>query len=132
MIPAPQPQPLPQMRTQPRALTLAQAEVVGEGIAVTCCGSDPPPRQILAPRDQLEVTSRDRLFLQLANLPQRIHAEVAGTFGGGTLLEITAKQLASRVVDANVSPSVLLEQGYPEHIVQMVRRLIATKGASSS
>ena len=79
-----------------------------------------------------EVTSRDRLFLQLAKLPERFHAEVAGAFGGPTLLELTAAQLAKRLDEASMPASALREQGYPPHIVEMVKRLMATKGMSSS
>jgi hypothetical protein len=86
----------------------------------------------LASRRRFEVTSRDRLFLQLAKLPERFHAEVAGAFGGPTLLELTAAQLAKRLGEASLPASVLREQGYPPHIVEMVKRLMATKGMSSS
>lgn len=86
----------------------------------------------LASRRRFEVTSRDRLFLQLAKLPERFHAEVAGAFGGPTLLELTAAQLAKRLDEASMPASALREQGYPPHIVEMVKRLMATKGMSSS
>ena len=86
----------------------------------------------LASRRRFEVTSRDRLFLQLAKLPERFHAEVAGAFGGSTLLELTAAQLAKRLDEASMPASALREQGYPPHIVEMVKRLMATKGMSSS
>jgi len=77
------------------------------------------------------VTSRDRLMLQLAQLPQRFHQMVAGAFGGPSLLELTCRQLATRLHESNTPPSELRQKGYPEHIVEMVKRLIATKGASA-
>ena len=70
-------------------------------------------------------------FLQLAKLPQRFHAEVASAFGGPTLLELTAAQLAARLYENDLPVTALREQGYPTHIVQMVKRLMATKGMSA-
>ena len=63
------------------------ADVVGEQVAVASSGPElaagrQPAR---ASRGRLEQTSRDRLFLQLAKLPQRFHAEAAGAFGGRSL-----------------------------------------------
>ena len=42
-----------------------------------------------------------------------------------------ARQLAARLHESNTPPSELRQKGYPEHIVDMVKRLIATKGASA-
>lgn len=86
---------------------------------------------MLASRGRFEVTSRDRLHLQLAKLPRRFHDMVAAAFGGPTLLELTASHLASRLLETNTPASVLRAQGYPEHIVDMVKRLMATRGASA-
>jgi len=86
---------------------------------------------MLASRGRFEVTSRDRLHLQLAKLPRRFHDMVAAAFGGPTLLELTASHLASRLLETNTPASVLRAQGYPEHIIDMVKRLMATRGASA-
>ena len=92
----------------------------------------PAGRQPLrASRVRFEVTSRDRLYLQLARLPQRFHQEAAGAFGGGTLLELTANQLAQRLLESDIPVTQLRQNGYPEHLVQMVKRLMATQGASA-
>ncbi len=40
--------------------------------------------------------------------------------------------VAPRFGEASKPASVLREQGYPPHIVEMVKRLMATKGMSSS
>ncbi len=110
------------------------ADVVGEQVAVASSGPElaagrQPAR---ASRGRLEQTSRDRLFLQLAKLPQRFHAEAAGAFGGRSLLELTCAQLAARLAEAGLPASELRTQGYPEHLVQMVKRMMATKGASAA
>jgi uncharacterized membrane protein YgcG len=48
---------------------------------------------VLASRSRFEVTSRDRLMLQLAKMPQRFHEMVAGAFGGPSLLALTCQQV---------------------------------------
>ena len=77
------------------------------------------------------MTSRDRLHLQLARLPARFHAMVAAAFGGPTLLELTAAQLATRLLESDTPAASLRALGYPEHIIEMVKRLMATRGASA-
>ena len=83
---------------------------VGSEVAVTAQGAElPGGRQpMLASRSRFEVTSRDRLYLQMANLPRRFHQMVAGEFGGLTLLELTASNLATRLLDSNTPASVTL------------------------
>ena len=109
------------------------ADLVGETVAVASRGAElPEGRQpVLASRGRYEVTSRDRLFLQLARLPERFHAEVAGAFGARSLIELTAARLASELAASNTPPSALRAAGYPEHIVAMVKRLITSQGATS-
>jgi len=106
--------------------------VVGQ-VAVTSHGAEMAAgrQPMLASRGRFEVTSRDRLNLQLAKLPQRFHDMVAAAFGGPTLLELTASHLASRLLENNTAASELRAQGYPQHIVNMVKRLMATRGASA-
>ena len=112
---------------------LLQQDMVGDNVMQTSRQAEiPEGRQpVLASRSRFEVTSRDRLMLQLAQLPQRFHQMVAGAFGGPSLLELTCRQLATRLHESNTPPSELRQKGYPEHIVEMVKRLIATKGASA-
>ncbi len=83
---------------------------VGSEVAVTARGAElPGGRQpMLASRSRFEVTSRDRLYLQMANLPRRFHQMVAGEFGGLTLLELTASNLATRLLDSNTPASVYI------------------------
>ena len=61
----------------------------------------------------------------------RFHLEAAAAFGGGTLLELTANQLAQRLLESDIPVTQLRQNGYPEHLVQMVKRLMATQGASA-
>lgn len=56
---------------------------------MTCACGQP----VLASRARFEVTSRDRLMLQLAKMPRKFHEMVAGAFGGPSLLELTAAQV---------------------------------------
>ena len=83
---------------------------VGSEVEVVARGAElPGGRQaMLASRARFEVTSRDRLYLQMANLPRRFHQMVAGEFGGLTLLELTAANLATRLLDSNTPASVCI------------------------
>jgi hypothetical protein len=81
----------------------SEVKVVGQGAELPW-GRQP----MLASRARFEVTSRDRLYLQMANLPRRFHQMVAGEFGGLTLLELTASNLATRLLDSNTPASVYL------------------------
>jgi hypothetical protein len=83
---------------------------VGSEVEVTARGAElPGGRQpMLASRTRFEVTSRDRLYLQMANLPRRFHQMVAGEFGGLTLLELTASNLATRLLDSSTPASVYI------------------------
>ena len=112
----------------------APAEAVGAEVTVASRGAElPAGRQPLtAARGRFEVTSRDRLLLQLAKLPERFHDEVRGAFGGASLLELTASQLAARLLTSNTSASVLRSQGYPDHIVHLVKRAMAMHGRSGA
>uniref|UniRef100_A0A7S2GV03 Uncharacterized protein n=1 Tax=Haptolina brevifila TaxID=156173 RepID=A0A7S2GV03_9EUKA len=108
-------------------------DTVGVGVTLATRGAElAGGRQPLtASRGRFEVTSRDRLLLQLAKLPTRFHEEVAGAFGGGTLLEITASQLALRLLESDTPAAVLRAQGYPDHIINLVKRAMATRGKSA-
>ena len=86
---------------------------------------------LTASRGRFEVTSRDRLLLQLAKLPSRFHEEVAAAFGGPSLLEITAAQLGLRLLESGTPAAALRAQGYPDHIVNLVKRAMATRGKST-
>ena len=109
-------------------------DVVGSDVTVVSSGPElPAGRQpILASRRRFEITARDRLFLQLAKLPQSFHQRVTGAFGGPSLLELTATDLAQRLGESNTPPSQLRDAGYPAHIVDMVKRRMATGGLSSA
>ena len=108
-------------------------DVIGDAVMVTSQGAElPAGRQpAVASRSRFEVTSRDRLYLQLAKLPPRFHQEVAAAFGGDTLLEMAARDLAKRLHESRTPVSALRANGYPAHIVEMIKRLMATGGTSA-
>lgn len=112
----------------------SDAEQVGASVTVVSHGAElPEGRQpALAARGRFEVTSRERLYLQLSRLPPRFHAEVAGAFGGPSLLELVSSRLAQQLLESSTRASELRAMGYPDHIVDAVKRLMATRGASSS
>jgi hypothetical protein len=53
---------------------------------------------LMADHGKLEVTSRDRVNLLLARLPQRFHLLVGESFGGPSLLESCAIEISRRMV----------------------------------
>ena len=83
-----------------------------------------PPRSWRTP-------TRRASLRRMAYPNPRFHLEAAAAFGGGTLLELTANQLAQRLLESDIPVTQLRQNGYPEHLVQMVKRLMATQGASA-
>ena len=112
----------------------APMEVVDDAVVVVSHGAElPAGRQpAVASRQHFEVTTRDRLFVQLAKLPPRFHEEVARAFGGQSLLELTAASLAARLLDSETPVRQLRDAGYPAHLVEMVKRLMETHGVSGT
>ena len=86
-----------------------------------------PQATIRAPkaeRGAFDVTSRERLYLQLSRLPRRFHREVDAAFGGGSLLEAAAATIARRMDEDGVNISELRKAKYPTELVELVKRLM--------
>ena len=78
-----------------------------------------------APEGRLEVTSRDRLHILLSKLPARFHRAVNEAFGGNSLAEACAKEVATRMVSDKIPLSELKRNGYPPEIIEAVKRHLA-------
>merc|ERR1712083_435059 len=77
-------------------------------------------RPLVVATNQLEITSRDRLYMQLCKLPSRFHHMVEEALvqrGGITLAEKCARQVARLMLRDNLHVSKLEQSGYPEDIV---------------
>jgi len=82
-------------------------------------------RPLVAATDQLEVTSRDRLYMQLCKLPSRFHHMVEEALGGGiTLAEKCARDVARLMLKDNLHVSKLEQSGYPEDIVAHIKSIM--------
>ena len=89
-------------------------------------------RPLVAETGRLEVTSRDLLRMQLANLPANIHRIVGEAFGGPTLADECAKEISQRMVADKVPISELKRHGYPDDIIELVKKYMATTIPSAS
>mmetsp|Transcript_13067 Transcript_13067/g.19223 ORF Transcript_13067/g.19223 Transcript_13067/m.19223 type:complete len:906 (+) Transcript_13067:72-2789(+) len=82
-------------------------------------------RPLVAATDQLEVTSRDRLYMQLCKLPSRFHHMVEEALGGGiTLAEKCARDVARLMLKDNLHISKLEQSGYPEDIIVHIKSIM--------
>lgn len=90
-------------------------------------GEEDPPeeRPTEAQEGRLEVTSRDRVDILLSKLPARFHHTVNAAFGGSSLAEMCAKEVAARMVSDNVPLHELKRNGYPAEIIEAVKRNLA-------
>jgi hypothetical protein len=80
----------------------------------------------------LEVTSRDLTNMRLAGLPQKFQRAVAEAFGGISLVEACAKEIACRMVENKIPLSELKRQGYPKDVVDIVKRSLASAIATTA
>mmetsp|Transcript_32468 Transcript_32468/g.71271 ORF Transcript_32468/g.71271 Transcript_32468/m.71271 type:complete len:641 (+) Transcript_32468:933-2855(+) len=87
-------------------------------------------RPILATTETLEVTNRDRVNMLLSKLPKTFHAIVGDVFGGPSLAEECAGEIARRMVAEKIPVSELGRAGYPEAIVAAVKIKMATSDVS--
>lgn len=80
---------------------------------------------LVAETNQLEVTSRDRLYMQLCKLPSRFHHMVEEALGRGiSLAEKYAWDVARNILKDNIHISKLEQSGYPEDIVAHVKSIM--------
>jgi len=80
----------------------------------------------------LEVTNRDRLYMQLCKLPSRFHNMIEQTFNEGvTLAEKCGTQIAKIMMRDNIHISELEKLGYPDDVVGHVKDIMM-RGSTSS
>lgn len=85
-------------------------------------------RPIEASAKAYDITSRDRLYLNLSRLPFRFHQEVARSFGGNDLMDIAASEVAARLVKDKIKLEELKKSGYPSSIFERVKVKMGTFG----
>ena len=85
-------------------------------------------RPVVAEGGVLEVTNRDRHDILLAKLPKRFHLMIGEVFGGPTLAEECAREVARRIMANNIPLSELKRAGYPSDIVDAVKDQLAATG----
>lgn len=90
----------------------------------TAGSEDKTNEPLVAAHGSLDVTSRDRMQILLCRLPKRFHEEVAGVFGGSSLVELCASQVARQMLRDNVPLSELKRAGYPAVVATRVRELV--------
>jgi len=78
----------------------------------------------------LEVTNRDRINILLSKLPRRFHEIVGEVFGGPTLAEMCAEDIARRMVADRIPVSQLRSSGYPRDIMDAVKDKMAVVDVS--
>lgn len=92
-----------------------------EAMDYLATAATPPRPRVVAQHGHLEVTSRDRINIQLAKLPRQFHDIVGETLGGPSLAELCAEDVARRMVADRVPVSELCSSGYPREIVDAVK-----------
>jgi hypothetical protein len=85
-------------------------------------------RPLMADHGKLEVTSRDRVNMLLARLPQRFHLLVGEAFGGPSLVETCAIEISRRMVADRIPISELKRNGYPPDFVEAVKAKMGETG----
>lgn len=85
-------------------------------------------RPLMADHGKLAVTSRDRVNMLLARLPQRFHLLVGEAFGGPSLVETCAIEISRRMVADRIPISELKRNGYPPDIVEAVKAKMGETG----
>jgi len=81
------------------------------------------PVPVVASKSQFELTARDRTHLQLARLPPICHATVAGVFGGSSLLDMMAMNIARQLIASNLGITDLRAAGgCPAEVIQLVKK----------
>ena len=86
-------------------------------------------RPLMADNRSFDITNREKLFLNLSKLPSCFHLEVDKSFeGGSTLLDYSASILAKRLIDDRIHINELENTGYPEKLIEMVQKKMATFG----
>jgi len=78
-------------------------------------------RPIMASSKAYDITSRDRLYLNLSSLPARFHQEAARSFGGDNLMDMAASEIAKRLIADKIKLEELKKSGYPSSIIQRVK-----------
>jgi hypothetical protein len=105
------------------------ATLIGESNTGIENSSEIQPRPLVADRNSLHMTNRDRLYLVISKLPVQFHLEINRTFNCGTsLLDYTASILAKQLTADNIPVDELTRANYDDSIVQLVRAKMTTFG----
>ncbi|KAL3905136.1 MAG: hypothetical protein SGARI_004602 [Bacillariaceae sp.] len=84
--------------------------------------------KVYAEKKEFKLTSRDRLYLQLSRLPKVCHDEIATAFGGKTLQELAAAEIANRLREDDIPIAEIQKAGYPKEVLGAVRNILAGYG----
>ena len=98
------------------------------GVEMTGASKSSSSTKVFAEKKEIQLTSRDRLYLQLSRLPKLFHDEVFRVFGGKSLQTIAAESIAERLVKDEIPIVALKEAGYPSDFVSLVQSTIAGYG----
>ena len=74
------------------------------------------------------MTSRDHLNLQLSRLPKVCHDEIVTVFGGKSLKELAAAEIADRLRNDDIPITELQKTGYPQEIISAVQGILGGYG----
>jgi len=85
-------------------------------------------KPVFLSENTFSVTNLDRLYLQISRLPGICHQHVEDAFGGKTLQEVVAADIAKRMVDEGISIISLRTSGYPSDLVELVRDMMGGHG----
>lgn len=111
---------------------LDEARVLDQNdIHVSTLPAEQTSRPIEALPGTVEVTNRDLTDVLLAGLPQRFVRAVTESFGGISLAEACAQEIARSMVKGMIPLSELDRQGYPTEVVDAVKRSLATATAAA-
>jgi len=78
------------------------------------------------------LTNVDRMYLQISKLPPVCHRTVDTMYGGNTLQEYIAANIASRFLEQSIPVEELAKSAYPREIVDLVRNTMGGYGRKRS
>lgn len=87
-----------------------------------------PLAPVFAPAKKFGLTNIDRIYLSISRLPMVCHKVVEDAFGGRSLQEIAATDVAGRLVEEGIAVESLRKAGYPAATVELVRKMMGGHG----
>jgi len=84
--------------------------------------------EVFVPSNTFGITNVDRMYLQTSKLPPVCHETVDTMYGGKTLQEYIAANVASRLLDESITIEQLSKSAYPPDIVELVRMTMGGHG----